>query len=50
MRKQAKRNEDRPLRWPACNAGYEGPLPRPMILDTNVLDMLILTTRIIPSI
>ena len=30
------------LKWPACNAGYTGPLPRPMVLDTNVvLDMLI---------
>ena len=40
-----------PLRWPACNAGYEGPLPRPMILDTNVvLDMLIFDDPHIPSI
>jgi predicted nucleic acid-binding protein len=38
-----------PLRWPACNAGYDGPLPRPMILDTNVvLDMLIFDDRISP--
>ncbi|QXZ09082.1 PIN domain-containing protein [Comamonas sp. Y33R10-2] len=40
-----------PLRWPACNAGYEGPLPRPMILDTNVvLDMLIFDDPHIPAI
>lgn len=40
-----------PLRWPACNAGYEGPLPRPMILDTNVvLDMLIFDDPHIPPI
>ena len=40
-----------PLRWPACNAGYEGPLPRPMVLDTNVvLDMLIFDDPHIPSI
>ena len=40
-----------PLRWPACNAGYKGPLPRPMILDTNVvLDMLIFDDPHIPSI
>ena len=39
-----------PLRWPACNAGYEGPLPRPMILDTNVvLDMLIFDDPVIPA-
>jgi hypothetical protein len=38
-----------PLRWPACNAGYDGPLPRPMILDTNVvLDMLIFDDPDIP--
>ena len=40
-----------PLRWPACNAGYDGPLPRPMILDTNVvLDMLIFDDPDIPAI
>ena len=40
-----------PLRWPACNAGYDGPLPRPMILDTNVvLDMLIFDDPDIPVI
>ena len=40
-----------PLRWPACNAGYDGPLPRPMILDTNVvLDMLIFDDPDIPTI
>lgn len=40
-----------PLRWPDCNAGYDGPLPRPMILDTNVvLDMLIFDDPDIPVI
>ncbi|QNP50290.1 putative toxin-antitoxin system toxin component, PIN family [Diaphorobacter aerolatus] len=30
------------LRWPQCNEGYEGALPRALVLDTNVvLDMLI---------
>ena len=39
------------LKWPACNAGYKGPLPRPMILDTNVvLDMLIFDDPHIPPI
>lgn len=39
------------LKWPACNAGYEGPLPRPMVLDTNVvLDMLIFDDPHIPPI
>ena len=39
------------LKWPACNAGYTGPLPRPMILDTNVvLDMLIFDDPHIPPI
>jgi len=39
------------LKWPACNAGYEGPWPRPMVLDTNVvLDMLIFDDPHIPSI
>ncbi|MBP7351462.1 PIN domain-containing protein [Comamonas sp. UBA7528] len=40
-----------PLRWPSCNDGYAGPLPRPMVLDTNVvLDMLIFDDPHIPSI
>lgn len=40
-----------PLRWPACNAGYDGPLPRPVVLDTNVvLDMLIFDDPHIPPI
>ncbi len=40
-----------PLRWPSCNDGYAGPLPRPMVLDTNVvLDMLIFDDPLIPSI
>lgn len=39
------------LKWPACNAGYAGPWPRPMVLDTNVvLDMLIFDDPHIPSI
>ena len=39
------------LKWPACNAGYAGPLPRPMVLDTNVvLDMLIFDDPHIPPI
>lgn len=39
------------LKWPACNAGYTGPLPRPMVLDTNVvLDMLIFDDPHIPPI
>lgn len=39
------------LKWPACNAGYEGPWPRPMVLDTNVvLDMLIFDDPHIPPI
>lgn len=30
------------LRWPQCNAGYTGPRPRPVVLDTNVvLDLLV---------
>ena len=39
------------LKWPACNAGYIGPWPRPMVLDTNVvLDMLIFDDPHIPPI
>ena len=39
------------LRWPSCNDGYEGPLPRPVVLDTNVvLDMLIFDDPHVPSI
>ena len=39
------------LKWPACNAGYTGPWPRPMVLDTNVvLDMLIFEDLHIPPI
>ena len=39
------------LKWPACNAGYTGPWPRPMVLDTNVvLDMLIFDDPHIPVI
>ncbi|MBP9940766.1 MAG: putative toxin-antitoxin system toxin component, PIN family [Comamonas sp.] len=39
------------LKWPACNAGYTGPWPRPMVLDTNVvLDMLIFDDPHIPPI
>ena len=39
------------LKWPACNAGYTGALPRPMVLDTNVvLDMLIFDDPHIPPI
>lgn len=39
------------LKWPACNTGYVGALPRPMVLDTNVvLDMLIFDDPHIPSI
>ena len=39
------------LKWPTCNAGYTGPLPRPMVLDTNVvLDMLIFDDPHIPPI
>lgn len=39
------------LKWPACNAGYTGVLPRPMVLDTNVvLDMLIFDDPHIPPI
>lgn len=39
------------LKWPACNAGYEGVMPRPMVLDTNVvLDMLIFDDPHIPPI
>ena len=40
-----------PLRWPSCNDGYAGPLPRPVVLDTNVvLDMLIFDDPHIPPI
>ena len=40
-----------PLRWPACNDGYQGPLPRPVVLDTNVvLDMLIFDDPHIPLV
>ncbi|WP_280191807.1 putative toxin-antitoxin system toxin component, PIN family [Delftia sp. PS-11] len=39
------------LRWPQCNDGYEGPQPRPVVLDTNVvLDMLIFDDPHIPPI
>ncbi|WP_370680257.1 putative toxin-antitoxin system toxin component, PIN family [Comamonas sp. GB3 AK4-5] len=39
------------LKWPSCNDGYEGPLPRPVVLDTNVvLDMLIFDDPHIPPI
>ena len=39
------------LRWPQCNDGYEGPLPRPVVLDTNVvLDMLIFDDPHVPPI
>lgn len=39
------------LKWPSCNAGYTGPVPRPMVLDTNVvLDMLIFDDPHIPPI
>jgi putative PIN family toxin of toxin-antitoxin system len=39
------------LRWPQCNAGYEGPAPRPVVLDTNVvLDMLIFDDPLVPPI
>lgn len=37
------------LRWPQCNAGYMGPLPRPVVLDTNVvLDLLIFDDPHVP--
>ncbi|MDR0226027.1 MAG: putative toxin-antitoxin system toxin component, PIN family [Burkholderiaceae bacterium] len=39
------------LRWPQCNDGYQGPQPRPVVLDTNVvLDMLIFDDPHIPPI
>ena len=39
------------LKWPACNAGYTGAQPRPLVLDTNVvLDMLIFDDPHIPPI
>ena len=39
------------LKWPSCNDGYTGPLPRPVVLDTNVvLDMLIFDDPQIPPI
>ena len=39
------------LKWPSCNEGYTGPLPRPVVLDTNVvLDMLIFDDPHIPPI
>ncbi|GGH60848.1 PIN domain-containing protein [Comamonas phosphati] len=39
------------LRWPSCNDGYEGLLPRPVVLDTNVvLDMLIFDDPHVPPI
>lgn len=39
------------LRWPSCNDGYEGPLPRPVVLDTNVvLDLLIFDDPHVPPI
>jgi putative PIN family toxin of toxin-antitoxin system len=39
------------LRWPSCNDGYEGPLPRPVVLDTNVvLDLLIFDDPQVPLI
>ncbi|WP_027015655.1 putative toxin-antitoxin system toxin component, PIN family [Comamonas composti] len=39
------------LRWPECNEGYAGPLPRPVVLDTNVvLDLLIFDDPHVPPI
>lgn len=39
------------VRWPQCNADYQGTLPRPLVLDTNVvLDMLIFDDPHIPPI
>ncbi len=39
------------LRWPQCNEGFEGPQPRPLVLDTNVvLDMLIFDDPHVPPI
>ena len=39
------------LKWPSCNDGYTGALPRPVVLDTNVvLDMLIFDDPHIPPI
>src|SRR5260221_11613442 len=60
-RSQAQKGRRRPgrgrramkivLRWPQCNDGYEGPLPRPVVLDTNVvLDMLIFDDPHVPPI
>lgn len=39
------------LRWPDCNNDYDGPQPRPIVLDTNVvLDMLIFDDPHIPPL
>jgi putative PIN family toxin of toxin-antitoxin system len=36
------------LRWPECNADYAGPLPRPVVLDTNVvLDLFIFSDPLV---
>lgn len=39
------------LRWPQCNLDYQGPVPRPAVLDTNVvLDMLIFDDPFVPPL
>lgn len=39
------------LRWPQCNDGHEGPQPRPVVLDTNVvLDLLIFDDPLVPPL
>ncbi|MFT3813408.1 MAG: putative toxin-antitoxin system toxin component, PIN family [Acidovorax sp.] len=39
------------LRWPECNAGYAGPAPRPVVLDTNVvLDLLLFDDPLVPPL
>ncbi len=39
------------LRWPQCDDGYDGPQPRPVVLDTNVvLDLLIFDDPLVPPL
>lgn len=39
------------LHWPGCNADYTGPLPRPVVLDTNVvLDLFVFSDPLVPPL
>lgn len=39
------------LRWPQCNQDYDGPRPRPVVLDTNVvLDLLVFDDPLVQPI